>query len=52
MGFALKRDRVDNILLIDRAPEGTFYVWGDIARLPPRLADGLGFFRAGLEVGC
>jgi aspartate/methionine/tyrosine aminotransferase len=34
---------------IDRLPEGTFYVWGDIARLPPRLNDGLSFFRAGLE---
>jgi hypothetical protein len=34
---------------IDRLPEGTFYVWGDVSRLPPRLADGLSFFRAGLE---
>lgn len=34
---------------IDRLPEGTFYVWGDVARLPAPLSDGLGFFRAGLE---
>ncbi len=34
---------------IDRLPEGTFYVWGDVSRLPGRLSDGLGFFRAGLE---
>jgi aspartate/methionine/tyrosine aminotransferase len=34
---------------IDRLPEGTFYVWGDVSRLPPRLADGVSFFRAGLE---
>jgi aspartate/methionine/tyrosine aminotransferase len=34
---------------IDRLPEGTFYVWGDVSRLPAPLSDGLGFFRAGLE---
>jgi aspartate/methionine/tyrosine aminotransferase len=34
---------------IDRLPEGTFYVWGDVGRLPGRLSDGIGFFRAGLE---
>jgi aspartate/methionine/tyrosine aminotransferase len=33
---------------IDRLPEGTFYVWGDVSRLPTRLSDGLSFFRAGL----
>jgi N-succinyldiaminopimelate aminotransferase len=34
---------------IDRLPEGTFYVWGDVGRLPGSLSDGLGFFRAGLD---
>ncbi|HVP59866.1 MAG TPA: pyridoxal phosphate-dependent aminotransferase [Myxococcaceae bacterium] len=34
---------------VDRAPEGTFYVWGDLAELPPPLNDGMGLFRAALE---
>jgi N-succinyldiaminopimelate aminotransferase len=34
---------------IDRAPEGTFYVWGSVERLPPPLSDGMGFFRAALD---
>ncbi len=34
---------------VDRAPDGTFYVWGSVAGLPPPLNDGMGFFRAGLE---
>jgi N-succinyldiaminopimelate aminotransferase len=33
----------------DRAPDGTFYVWGSVAQLPPALADGMSFFRAALE---
>jgi len=33
----------------DRAPDGTFYVWGNVSQLPPPLADGMGFFRAALE---
>src|SRR6185369_1942589 len=32
----------------DRAPEGTFYVWGRVDGLPPPLSDGMGFFRAAL----
>ena len=32
----------------DRAPEGTFYAWGNLAGLPPPLNDGMGFFRAAL----
>ena len=32
----------------DRAPDGTFYVWGNVAHLPPPLNDGMGFFRAAL----
>jgi aspartate/methionine/tyrosine aminotransferase len=34
---------------VDRAPEGTFYVWGNVEKLPPPLCDGMGFFRAALE---
>ncbi|HZX41662.1 MAG TPA: pyridoxal phosphate-dependent aminotransferase, partial [Myxococcaceae bacterium] len=30
---------------VDRAPEGTFYVWGDLAALPAPLNDGMGLFR-------
>ena len=32
----------------DRAPDGTFYVWGNLKDLPPPLNDGMGFFRAAL----
>jgi len=34
---------------IDAEPEGTFYVWGSVANLPPGLDDGYAFFRAALE---
>jgi aspartate/methionine/tyrosine aminotransferase len=34
---------------VDRAPEGTFYVWGNVEQLPAPLSDGMGFFRAALE---
>jgi len=34
---------------VDRAPDGTFYVWGNLAGLPPPLNDGMAFFRAALE---
>ncbi len=34
---------------IDRAPEGTFYVWGSVADLPDGLSDGRSFFRAALD---
>jgi aspartate/methionine/tyrosine aminotransferase len=33
----------------DRAPDGTFYVWGRVDKLPPPLNDGMGFFRAALD---
>ncbi len=33
----------------DRAPDGTFYVWGKVDQLPPPLDDGMGFFRAALD---
>ncbi len=34
---------------MDRPPDGTFYVWGDVSHLPPPLNEGMGFFRAALE---
>lgn len=34
---------------VDLAPEGTFYVWASLARLPAPLDDGMEFFRAALE---
>jgi N-succinyldiaminopimelate aminotransferase len=34
---------------VNREPEGTFYVWGDLSGLPAPLADGMGLFRAALE---
>jgi N-succinyldiaminopimelate aminotransferase len=34
---------------IDVEPQGTFYVWGSVADLPPGLNDGHSFFRAALE---
>ncbi len=34
---------------VDRAPDGTFYVWGSVDQLPAPLNDGMGFFRAALE---
>jgi N-succinyldiaminopimelate aminotransferase len=34
---------------VDPAPEGTFYVWGDLSGLPPPLCEGMAFFRAALE---
>jgi aspartate/methionine/tyrosine aminotransferase len=33
----------------DLPPDGTFYVWGNLAGLPPPLNDGMSFFRAALE---
>jgi N-succinyldiaminopimelate aminotransferase len=33
---------------LDLAPEGTFYCWGSVADLPPDIASGMAFFRAGL----
>ncbi len=32
-----------------REPEGTFYCWGSVARLPGRLRDGFRFFREALK---
>lgn len=34
---------------LDMIPQGTFYCWGSVASLPPKIADGMSFFRAALE---
>lgn len=34
---------------IEREPEGTFYVWGNVSNLPPGLNTGDGLFRRALE---
>jgi aspartate/methionine/tyrosine aminotransferase len=52
--FRAKRDRLLSGLQrlgvrVDRAPDGTFYVWGNVSQLPAPLNDGMGFFRAALE---
>ncbi len=52
--FRVKRDYMLSQLerlgvRIDRAPDGTFYVWGSVDQLPAPLNDGMGFFRAALE---
>lgn len=52
--FREKRDRMLSRLErlgfhVDRAPEGTFYVWANLRDLPPPLNDGMAFFRAALE---
>jgi aspartate/methionine/tyrosine aminotransferase len=52
--FRDKRDKVLSRLerlgvRVDRVPDGTFYVWGSVANLPPHLSDGMSFFRAALE---
>jgi N-succinyldiaminopimelate aminotransferase len=54
MAFRIKRDYMLSHLerlgvRIDRAPDGTFYVWGNVDQLPAPLNDGMGFFRAALE---
>ena len=52
--FREKRDamirRLERIgIRPDRAPDGTFYVWGNLGSLPPTLSDGMAFFRAALQ---
>jgi N-succinyldiaminopimelate aminotransferase len=52
--FGRKRDRLvaglEHLgITTDRAPDGTFYVWGKVGRLPAPLDDGMGFFRAALD---
>ncbi len=52
--FAPKRQMmVDSLramgMHIDVEPEGTFYVWANLAQLKPKLRDGMAFFRAALQ---
>jgi len=52
--FARKRDLMIAGLrrigvTIDSEPQGTFYVWGSVADLPPGINDGNSFFRAALD---
>jgi aspartate/methionine/tyrosine aminotransferase len=52
--FRAKRDyllsRLEGLgIRVDRAPEGTFYVWGSVENVPAPLGDGMSFFRAALE---
>jgi N-succinyldiaminopimelate aminotransferase len=52
--FREKRDRFVSRLerlgiRTDRAPDGTFYVWGNLSQLPAPLNDGMRFFQACLE---
>jgi N-succinyldiaminopimelate aminotransferase len=52
--FRPKRERLlDGLralgVRVDPAPEGTFYVWGDLSGLPPPLQEGMDLFRAALE---
>lgn len=52
--FRGKRDRLLSGLQqlgvrVDRVPEGTFYVWGNVSQLPPPLNEGMGFFKAALD---
>ena len=52
--FRRKRDYLLSALQrlgvrVDRSPEGTFYVWGDVSQLPAPLNDGMGLFRAALQ---
>jgi aspartate/methionine/tyrosine aminotransferase len=51
--FRGKRDRFVSRLQamgveIDLMPEGTFYVWGNLSKLPPPLNDGMGLFEQAL----
>jgi aspartate/methionine/tyrosine aminotransferase len=52
--FRPKRDRlIDGLrsigVRLEREPEGTFYVWGNLSNLPPPLDTGQGLFRAALD---
>lgn len=55
--FRHKRDLLLNRLRgmgvrVHSPPEGTFYVWGDVAELPPEFNTGMRFFRKALEHQC
>jgi N-succinyldiaminopimelate aminotransferase len=52
--FSLKRsallERLKRLgVRVKVAPEGTFFVWGDLSDLPGKLSYGMGFFRAALK---
>jgi aspartate/methionine/tyrosine aminotransferase len=52
--FRAKRDyllsQIERLgMRVDRPPDGTFYIWACVDRLPPPYGDGMGFFRAALE---
>ncbi len=52
--FRKKRDKLlDGLralgVRVEREPEGTFYVWGNLKNLPPPLDTGHGLFRAALK---
>lgn len=52
--FRRKRDMMMRRLTamgvqIDREPDGTFYVWGDVRNLPAGLDSGMNLFRAALQ---
>jgi aspartate/methionine/tyrosine aminotransferase len=52
--FRAKRDyllsHVERLgVRVDRPPDGTFYVWGSVEKLPPPYNDGMAFFRAALD---
>jgi aspartate/methionine/tyrosine aminotransferase len=36
-------------MVVDREPDGTFYVFASLRDLPAPLSDGMAFFRAALE---
>ncbi|MCA9937165.1 MAG: pyridoxal phosphate-dependent aminotransferase [Anaerolineales bacterium] len=46
--FVLARLRALGII-VESEPRGTFYVWANLAQLPPPLNDGMAFFEAGLN---
>lgn len=47
---ALMLERLEAMgVRVDRPPDGTFYVWGNLSGLPAPINEGMGFFRAALE---
>jgi len=55
--FRVKRAMLLNRLTsmgvrVERPPDGTFYVWGNVGDLPEGLDDGMSFFRSALENRC
>lgn len=53
-GFRPKRELMLSRLkamgvIVDPEPQGTFYCWGSVEKLPPPWNTGMGFFRKGLE---